>query len=182
MIKNNNKIKISKKESEKNIQINHQKYKLNPKILNDFEIPQRTPLTLYVNVDDEANILKMNKRLMSKLDVELTCLRDRSELLGFLCACKRNPEYAQADLRVVVLMDHMLDRDYGWAVIGAAREATREWGWDVLYFSVSSSDDKDTRALYTGLVQDFITKPLNRSKAADLVRFVDEKAQVRVEE
>ena len=83
------------------------------KLAEDFNVPSLKKIFKYVNVDDEANILKMNKRILSKIDnIELICLRDRSEFVSFLKDCYSNRESDPFD-HIVVLMDHMLDRDFG---------------------------------------------------------------------
>ena len=58
----------------------------------------KRPRLLYVNVDDETNILKMNKRIFAKQNVELECCLDRSEMLQFLLACHQDPENRDKEL------------------------------------------------------------------------------------
>jgi len=39
---------------------------------------------IYINVDDEKNIFKMNTRICAKMDIELKCCKDRAEFLHLL--------------------------------------------------------------------------------------------------
>ena len=78
---------------------------------------------LWVSVDDEDNILKMNKRMFKKSDVDLNTCRDRAAFLRLLGRVWLDAQRGFVEApRVYAVMDHMLDRDHGFEIIKAARD------------------------------------------------------------
>eukprot|EP00801_Mesodinium_rubrum_P007516 Mrub_07527.p1 GENE.Mrub_07527~~Mrub_07527.p1 ORF type:complete len:167 (-),score=58.27 Mrub_07527:80-580(-) len=123
---------------------------------------------IYVNVDDEQNILKMNKRMFGKAGVELVCCINRHEFLEYLKTL--SAQRAQADFKVVALMDHMLDLDYGYEVIQASERLNESLGLRIEYIMVSSSEGKATYSYYQDYVKDCVYKPLTLKKTQGIIQ------------
>jgi len=62
-------------------------------------------------VDDENFILRMNTRIFMEAGLELYCCKSREELLELLRDINLNYNRDEEELKLVVLIDHMLNRD-----------------------------------------------------------------------
>jgi len=64
---------------------------------------------IYINVDDEMCVLKMNARMFKKQGITINMCKNRIEFLGILETISSNNELSKKNIKI--LMDHVLDRD-----------------------------------------------------------------------
>lgn len=77
---------------------------------------------MFINVDDEQNILKMHKKLFAKCEINLNCCNCTADFASTLIKVHQDfinskinfQELLTAEKPVVfAIMDHMLDREFG---------------------------------------------------------------------
>ena len=68
---------------------------------------------MFVNIDDEINILSMHSLICSKLDIQLNCFNTDSDLKNVMLNI--HSQYLTSELQPVnvLLIDHVLDRNTG---------------------------------------------------------------------
>jgi len=98
---------------------------------------------IYINVDDENCVLKMNARMFKKSGIIINQCKNRIEFLELLTSISSNRDHAKMNLKI--LMDHVLDRDYGYHVIAAGHEMNnkKKLGLQMQFVLVSSSESDD---------------------------------------
>eukprot|EP00801_Mesodinium_rubrum_P007802 Mrub_07815.p1 GENE.Mrub_07815~~Mrub_07815.p1 ORF type:complete len:273 (-),score=70.36 Mrub_07815:68-886(-) len=125
---------------------------------------------IFLNVDDEVNILSMHTSIFAKLALQLTCCSNGRELIQLLAAVHSHKAKHDPDAKAVVLLDHVLDGQSGLQVIRAAREHTARFGLPVVWVLVSSTEDADTADRYKEEgVSWIIQKPLSVAKIRELI-------------
>ena len=100
-----------------------------------------------VNLDDEENILKMNKREFAKELLNLNCCRGSEEFLHLLAQVQRDCQEAgdeEQQPKVLGVMDHMVDREWGQEIMELAQELNSILKLDITFVLLSSTDDKQT--------------------------------------
>ena len=91
----------------------------------------------------------MNKRVFSKEALHLNCCTDRVEFLGLLAKLHADTRDSMvADVKVLAVMDHMVERDIGYSIVEYAQQMNKEWGIDLKFVRLSSTEGKDTQEQY----------------------------------
>lgn len=90
----------------------------------------------------------MNARMFKKNGIIINQCKNRIEFLELLTTISSNRDLAAMNLKI--LMDHVLDRDYGYLVISAGQELNtkRKLGLQMQFVLVSSSESDDVTSKY----------------------------------
>jgi len=85
----------------------------------------------------------MNARMFKKNGIIINQCKNRIEFLELLTTISSNRDLAAMNLKI--LMDHVLDRDFGYLVISAGQELNikRKLGLQMQFVLVSSSESDD---------------------------------------
>lgn len=108
--------------------------------------------------------------MFKKHDIIINQCKNRIEFLGLLETISSNRDLANKNLKI--LMDHVLDRDYGYLVISAANELNnkKKLGLQMQFVLVSSSESDDVTSKYLEVgVNNIFPKPLTMDKLRDFV-------------
>eukprot|EP00801_Mesodinium_rubrum_P007290 Mrub_07301.p1 GENE.Mrub_07301~~Mrub_07301.p1 ORF type:complete len:282 (-),score=67.65 Mrub_07301:88-876(-) len=125
---------------------------------------------IFLNVDDEVNIKSMHTMIFARLDIELSCCSNSSELVQLLTAAHSWQVKHGAEGTVVVLLDHVLDGQSGLQVYQAAQEHQARFNLSVVWVLVSSTEDVDTINMYKQYgISYIIQKPLSVAKIREVI-------------
>jgi len=101
---------------------------------------------MFVNVDDENSILRMNALLFSKNGMQLNCCINQKELTDTLVQYYSNYIMNSSTHRpkIVILIDHVLDNTTGVEVLIAIKKMQLKFDLDINWVLLSSTEDKKT--------------------------------------
>jgi len=110
---------------------------------------------IMINIDDEHNILKMNKRILNKSDLDLTCVRSGKDLVNLLNQIYQDSliidenkivenSHDLSKIKIIIFVDHMLDDEYGYEVISNCLNLYENWKLNITYVLLSSTEDEET--------------------------------------
>ena len=87
----------------------------------------------------------MNKRVFAKEELKLNGCRDRWEFLLLLAKLHADRQAGTiGDVQVLAVMDHMVESDLGWSIVECVQQMNQEWGLDLKFALLSSTEGKDT--------------------------------------
>eukprot|EP00801_Mesodinium_rubrum_P003485 Mrub_03485.p1 GENE.Mrub_03485~~Mrub_03485.p1 ORF type:complete len:473 (+),score=37.23 Mrub_03485:37-1419(+) len=138
--------------------------------------------SIWINIDDESSILKMNTRVCSKGNINLNLCTKKEEFLIMLGYIYNNYYLKSANEEekphIVLLSDHMLENEFGYEAINACKEMNEQLSLNlaITYILVSSSEERDVLAKYEELgVELFIKKPLNKIQLEHTIKYINDK-------
>eukprot|EP00801_Mesodinium_rubrum_P000795 Mrub_00795.p1 GENE.Mrub_00795~~Mrub_00795.p1 ORF type:complete len:855 (+),score=154.56 Mrub_00795:56-2566(+) len=128
----------------------------------------------FVNLDDEYNILSMNKQIMSKQNLSLNCFYHPNDLLGVIAQTGTRYMLDNSDCpQFVILLDHQLDCVTGLEVLHQVKELQRKFNLSILWVLLSSTEDQNTVSRYEEKgVRLHIAKPFSKGKLNEVLNYL----------